>query len=338
MVTSAVRRQEPFRGLRPLNPTHDLKGVVALLRIAFPDELDRPEAAWLRDVETLGTLKPLIWVANQLNMALGGIFYGFVWIEDGRVVGNVTISRVSPQNWLISNVAVHPDYRRRGIARELMDASIDWIRGRNAQWVTLEVRRENMPAKSLYFDMGFVVVEGTTELERHHIERNPRIAPPDGYRLRPARPADSSQMFELAHQVTPALAQCIEPIRRQDYQVRRGDRLVAGLRRLVGLPATLRWVITNTNGRVVAIVEVRVGGYTQRLQLLIHPDLHGLLEDMLVAQALDALAERRGAVRAKVDADHTAAIVALEAHGFREVRTLDRMALELAESSKGCWK
>ncbi|MFQ5592902.1 MAG: GNAT family N-acetyltransferase [Anaerolineae bacterium] len=329
MVAGAVRRQEVFRGLRPLNPTRDLKQVVDLLRIAFPEELGRPEAAWLRDVETLGALKPLIWLVNQFNMALGGFFYGFVWIEDGRVVGNVTISRLSSQNWLISNVAVHPDYRRRGIARELMEAGVDWVGRRNAQWVTLEVRRENVPAKSLYFDMGFVLVEGTTELERHGAEPTSHIAAPDGYRLRPARPEDGLQMYELAREFTPALAQRIEPLRQQDYQVGWLGRVALGARQLFGLPATQRWVAADAGGRLVALLEARMGGYRQQLRLLMHPDLHDILAEALVTRGLEALAGRRRVIRVQVDADHTAVIVTLEAHGFREVHTLDRMALEL---------
>ncbi len=331
MVAGAVRRQEPLRGLRPFNPTRDLKEVVDLLRLAFPEELGRPEAAWLRDMETLGALKPLIWLANQLNIALGSIFYGFVWIEDGRIVGNVTITRVSPQNWLISNVAVHPDYRRRGIARELMDASVDWIRGRNARWVTLEVRRDNTPAKSLYLNMGFVIVQGTTEMQRRGVGLVTQVEPPGGYQLRSARPDDSRQMFELARQITPPLAQAIEPIRQQDYAVGTLGRVTNGLRRLIGLPATLHWVVADASDQIVATLTVQVGGYNQRIGFMIHPDLHGLLEEPLVTCALDVFVSQRGCIRAIVDADHTEAVVALEAHGFREVRTLDRMALELIE-------
>ncbi|MFQ5854176.1 MAG: GNAT family N-acetyltransferase [Anaerolineae bacterium] len=300
-----------------------------LLRTAFQDELGRGEVAWLHDMESLGALKPIIWLLNQLNIALGSLFYGFVWIENGRVVGNVTISRLSSQNWLISNVAVDPDYRRRGIARALMAASVDWIRDRNARWLTLEVRRENMPAKSLYLDMGFVVVEGTTEMERHGTGLVTRVAAPEGYRLRPARPTDGSKIFELARHTSPKLAQRIEPIRRQDYQIGNLDRLVDGLRWLIGLPTTLRWIVADADERVVAALQVRVGGRSQRVHLLVHPDQHGRLEEVLVSRALDALPGECGIVRTRVDADHTDLIVALEAHGFREVRTLDRMALEL---------
>lgn len=329
MVTGAVRRQQPFRGLRPFNPVRDLGEVAELLRLAFADELGRPEATWLGDVEPLGVLKPFVWFVNRLNLAMGGPSYGFVWVEDGRIVGNVTIGRLSSQNWLISNVAVHPNYRRRGIARDLMDASVDWIRERGARWVTLEVRRDNVPAKSLYLNMGFVVVQGTTEMERHGVGSITRVPPPAGYQLRLARPADGTQMFELARQTTPELAQVIDPIRRHDYESGTLDHLLEGLRRLIGLPATLRWVVTDADKQVVAMLKVRRGGYHHWLHLLIHPNLHGMLEEALATRALDALSGHRGTVHAKVDADHPAAMAVLKSYGFREIRTLDRMALEL---------
>lgn len=329
MVTGAVRRQEPFRGLRPFKPARDLDEVADLLRVAFRDELGRRETAWLQDMETLGALKPIIWLLNQVNIALGNLFHGFVWIENSQIVGNVTISRISPEIWLISNVAVHPRYRRRGIARQLMYASIDWIRERNARWITLEVRRENTVAKSLYANMRFVLVEGTTEMERRGVGSVTRIKPPEGYRLRPAQPADAPQIFELARQATPALAQRITPIRRQDYDIGILDRFADGLRRLLGLSATSRWVVTDTNEQIVALLKARIGGRNHRINLMFHPDVHGILEEAVVTRALDAVAGHRGTVYTKVDADHMAAVVTLEAYGFREIRTLDQMALEL---------
>lgn len=329
MVTGAARRQQVFRGLRPFNPTRDLNQVIDLLRMAFPEEVGRHEAAWLEDMEALSMLRPFVWVLSQINLVLGGIFYGFVWVEDGRIIGNVTLSRLTSQHWMISNVAVHPDYRRRGIARELMEASVQWLRERGAQWITLQVRRDNTAAKSLYFSLGFTIVEGTTEMERHGVGLVSFALLPEGYRLRPAQPADSPQIFELARRITPELAQRITPLRRRDYEIGTVGYLIEGLRRLIGLPGALRWVVTDTNEQVVAALKVHIGGYPHRIHLLIPLELRGVLEEALVNQALHALEGHRGTIRAQVEADHIPAIIALEAHGFREVRTLDRMALEL---------
>ncbi|HEY8417705.1 MAG TPA: ribosomal protein S18-alanine N-acetyltransferase [Limnochordales bacterium] len=56
----------------------------------------------------------------------------------------------------ITNVAVHPDYRQRGIGRRLLEAAAELCRARSARRMTLEVRVSNLVAQRLYRDMGFV--------------------------------------------------------------------------------------------------------------------------------------------------------------------------------------
>ncbi len=56
----------------------------------------------------------------------------------------------------ILNVAVHPEFRRQGIARALLTEAIEEARGHNARFVTLEVRRSNIAARRLYRKLNFV--------------------------------------------------------------------------------------------------------------------------------------------------------------------------------------
>ena len=53
------------------------------------------------------------------------------------------------------NLAVHPDQRRRGIARSLLTAALDKARAQGAAVVWLEVRPSNAAALSLYHSFGF---------------------------------------------------------------------------------------------------------------------------------------------------------------------------------------
>ncbi len=55
----------------------------------------------------------------------------------------------------INNVATHRDYRRMGVGRSLMEATIDEARYRGAASVLLEVRASNGAAQSLYRSLGF---------------------------------------------------------------------------------------------------------------------------------------------------------------------------------------
>jgi|UniRef100_A0A7C3Z336 ribosomal-protein-alanine N-acetyltransferase len=55
----------------------------------------------------------------------------------------------------ILNLAVHPDYRRRGISRALLTAALEQARTQGAEVVWLEVRPSNEAALALYRSFGF---------------------------------------------------------------------------------------------------------------------------------------------------------------------------------------
>jgi [ribosomal protein S18]-alanine N-acetyltransferase len=63
--------------------------------------------------------------------------------------------------WLVAdechilNVAVHPTARRAGIGARLMTDAIDEAKREKARFVTLEVRRSNVAARSLYRKLSF---------------------------------------------------------------------------------------------------------------------------------------------------------------------------------------
>jgi len=58
----------------------------------------------------------------------------------------------------ILNIATDPGHRRKSVARRLMVAALEQGRSRGARLVTLEVRRSNLPAITLYRDLGFHAV------------------------------------------------------------------------------------------------------------------------------------------------------------------------------------
>lgn len=58
----------------------------------------------------------------------------------------------------ITNVAVHPDHRRRGLAKELIETFIDIAKREELGILTLEVRASNQSAINLYKSFGFYQV------------------------------------------------------------------------------------------------------------------------------------------------------------------------------------
>jgi ribosomal-protein-alanine N-acetyltransferase len=55
----------------------------------------------------------------------------------------------------ITNFAVSPEYRRKGVGKYLLAKSLEYIRHRGGRAVSLEVRASNIPAQNLYRQMGF---------------------------------------------------------------------------------------------------------------------------------------------------------------------------------------
>lgn len=55
----------------------------------------------------------------------------------------------------VTNIAVHPDYRRRGIGRMAMKEMMARAIERGAKQMTLEVRVSNEAARDMYYSLGF---------------------------------------------------------------------------------------------------------------------------------------------------------------------------------------
>ena len=88
---------------------------------------------------------------------------GFLVAETGdEVVGYVVADTIDTHDGSIGHIkdlAVAPDYRRRGIGRTLLSRGLVALAASGAGRVKLEVRRTNDAARSLYAAFGF---------ERHH--------------------------------------------------------------------------------------------------------------------------------------------------------------------------
>ena len=95
------------------------------------------------------------WTEAMLRLQLSPDSHVFLTAQaDGQVVGYIGMMYVLDEGY-ISNVAVHPDYRRQGIARALIRALEARARGMLLSFLTLEVRESNAPARALYAECGF---------------------------------------------------------------------------------------------------------------------------------------------------------------------------------------
>ena len=100
----------------------------------------------------------LPWTEAMLRMQLQPDSHVFLTAEtEGVVIGYIGMLYVLDEGY-ISNVAVRPDFRRRGVAEALLRALEARSRALRLSFLTLEVRAGNAAAVALYEKRGYRVV------------------------------------------------------------------------------------------------------------------------------------------------------------------------------------
>jgi len=112
----------------------DVNEIMAIERTAFLNHW--PESAFINELQK-----------NQLA-------HYIVARHDGMLVGYAGLWIVIDEAH-ITTVAVHPDYRRKKIAEQLVHQLLSMAVAKEARWATLEVRESNEAAQTLYKKFGF---------------------------------------------------------------------------------------------------------------------------------------------------------------------------------------
>lgn len=102
-------------------------------------------------------------VASELNNPLS---LWLVAMEGQQVAGYIGSQSVEGEADMM-NVAVHPDFRRQGIAQSLITALEEMLKKKCIHCLTLEVRASNKSAIALYEKLGFVSVGCRPNYYRH---------------------------------------------------------------------------------------------------------------------------------------------------------------------------
>ena len=145
--------------LRALSILRDLPQVADLIELCFSATMDEDGKSYLQQMRSASRDNSFLRWAGSVVDSASLPLSGFVWEENGRIVGNVS---TVPHNYkgrkitLIANVATHPDYRRRGIGRALTERAMEGARQKGARELWLQVRDDNPTAVKIYLDLGFV--------------------------------------------------------------------------------------------------------------------------------------------------------------------------------------
>ena len=120
--------------LRRMNREH-LDGVAALESLCFSEP----------------------WSVKALELLLGDGAFAWVCTEGQDVLAYGGMLSVLDEGQ-VTNIAVHPNHRRRGLGRKVLTAMLDEAARRGLVEISLEVRASNLAAITLYEQAGFAGV------------------------------------------------------------------------------------------------------------------------------------------------------------------------------------
>jgi len=167
----------------------------------------------------------------------------FVAEVDGKVVGT-TMVRKRGNIGYVSTVMVHSDFRRKGIATELVKTAIDYVRKRKLPRIILHVISTNNPAKSLYQKLGFKKFKDllylTTETDSLQI---PESA--EGIQVRAFQKSDLDPVYELIKNLR-------DPSWFKIYDFKKNDLKTPWLDRIAHM---------SNSKKIVAVKDEKIVGY-----------------------------------------------------------------------------
>ncbi|HET6596624.1 MAG TPA: GNAT family N-acetyltransferase [Anaerolineales bacterium] len=184
-ITIPVKTKE-HPHLRPLNVLRDLSAVADLIELCFSPTMDNEGQRYLSDMRRASRDDSFLRWASRMSETASMPLMGYVWEQDGRIVGNASLIPFRDRGkriYLIANVATHPDYRRRGIGRALTERVMKQARDKKASAIWLHVRDDNPGAIELYQQLGFREMARRTTWQGNP---DPRLTYPDtGIRVVP---------------------------------------------------------------------------------------------------------------------------------------------------------
>jgi ribosomal protein S18 acetylase RimI-like enzyme len=327
-MAAAITKSAAPNGLQPVDLARHLGGIAELIELCFRAELDAAGRGLIREMLWLSHAGPALRLLQLPLLGRAPWSLGFVWVEDGRVVGTVSTQRSASRSpvWLVANVAVHPNHRRRGLALALMRATLDLIRSEGGTEAILQVDDDNLGAVTLYRRLGFTRVATRTNWVRSsHLAPPPFVTSEHDIRLR--APKEWAEQLALAALARPEGLTWGHPLRPEDFRpgpLRRLDQLISGR-------PEEHWVVSGPEGGpLIGSLSLQLNASDgDRLGLLVHPAYAGKLERPLLVRGLRRLGRRPWETRVEIHADDEAAAQALTDLGFRPRRTLRWMRLLL---------
>ena len=292
-----------------------------LVELCFADRLSPDGEALLRKMRSSAQGQHFQNWAYAMAGRVSMPFTGYVWEEAGEIIGNLSLIpyHISGKHYyMIANVAVHPDFQRKGIARSLLREAMGFLIPRKLDGIWLQVDEGNQGAVDLYTRQGFnEISRRTTWILK------PREVPEEflkwdvpGFDVVQHRARHWAQQRKWLENNYPPEVRWHLPLRPEYLQ----GGIAGKIARLMLLdPRIQQWSVTAGNELIGVVSWQSSKTYADWLWIASSPETEGVLLDAFLPYWMNLPGRKRPL---RLDFPFRKTNHSLETHWFKPARTL----------------
>lgn len=252
----------------------------------------------------------------------------FIADVDGKAVGTTMVTRRGNIGY-IHAVMVNPNFRRKGIATELMRAAIKDIQNRRMARAILQVLSANDAAKSLYQKLGFQKFDATIHLTAN-LDSLPNLEKVEGVQVRELQESDINAVYNLIRSLN-------DPSWLRIYDFKMNDLKTPVWSRIFRMGIVKDFVAVKDEKIVgyasLSCTTAKMACQITRLDVSPNEDAMGIEEELIKAcvSYVKPLGTKR--ILVKVQLTRESLIEKLTALGFKKQFVAEGMVLEIGETT-----
>jgi ribosomal protein S18 acetylase RimI-like enzyme len=323
IISMALRSSDTSNPLpiRAFDVRTDLLSVSDLVELCFADRLTPDGEALLRKMRSSAHSQRFQEWAYRMAGRVSMPFTGYVWEEAGRIIGNLSLIPYhinGKHYYMIANVAVHPDYQRKGIARSLVREALEFLVPRKLDGIWLQVDEGNQAAIELYARHGFDEVSRRTTwiLKPTDLPREFLNWEVPGFKVTPHRARHWSQQRIWLEMNYPPEVRWHLPFRAQYL---RGGLLGALSRMFLIEPRISQWSVTAGRDLIGVISWQSSKTFADWIWIASSAETEGVVLDAFLPYWMDLPGPKRPL---RLNFPKRKTNLSLESHWFKPSRTL----------------
>lgn len=322
---------------RPLSFKKDFDQLVAFLIMVFHKEIVGRGMDLEQELKQYKSIMPILRILGFFSKNFKHPLDGFLCFDNDKLIASANISGIY-NKWEISMVATHPDYRRKGLARKLVNICIDHAILHDAEMISLEVISDNLPAYKLYKDIGFTHYDTSLEMKfsSDNLSNEISVEFPKEFILDEMNHEKTTYQgrYELHQKCTPSEVQTYFAISKDRFSRSRIKNFLRPIMKKLMNVEINSWIIFKDEKIVASflIEYAKSGKSTHRLKIVIDPDVAKEISMPILRFTLQKIAtskyNKQNILITVRDSD-TYLLNSLEEVGFIEIERLHLLGLKI---------